>query len=290
MNQSLVSYSEIDEALRQTRSELAPYLSRLDFTSLAKYNRGYQRYASGPVAGFVDAELHIHRAVVEFCVGSLSTTSTIMEIGFFIPIIPIALAKLGFHVEAVEKLDLYGSALDELILFTKEKYGINVRNLDILNDNIDSLASQYNGIILSSIIEHLNGSPKALLERAQLLGKPNALYWISAPNAASLQKRIAMLLKGVPPYPPIADYFHSDYPFTGHNREYTLHDLLYVTKQSGFRVIRILGFNRPTTTPRSLREAALAILLIISSVGPDSWKQSLAVIAQVNKERRREAY
>ncbi len=277
MNRKNEVSSSVMAALIETRDELAPYLDRLDFEALSKHNRGYLGYAQDPASKFVDAEMHNHYSIVEYYTQALARGSSVMEVGFFIPVIPIALAKLGYQVEAIEKLAFYGDSLDELVDLASSRYGIRIHDLDILNDDIQMLASRYDGVILSAILEHLNGSPKALLDRAQILGKQSALFWVSVPNAASLQKRLLMLLRGQPPFPSISDYYFSDYPFTGHNREYTLRDLTFVLEQSGFSILSLQGRNRPLRRVRSPKEY---LIQLASEIGPDSVKQSLSAVVR----------
>lgn len=277
MNTQPISSNRIEAVMKEVQEELSPLLSRLDFEALAKHNRGYQRYAADPTSLFIKAEIHNHKKIIERLTQSLSANSRIMEIGFFIPMVPIALAKLGFNVEAIEKLDFYGDALNELIELASHKYGVVVHNMDVLGDDIEPLVNRYDWVVLSAILEHLNGSPRDLLRRCRTLGKDDALFWISVPNAVSLYKRILMFLKGIPPFPPIADYYGSAYPFTGHNREYTIGDLTFVIEQSGFDILSLEGHNRPLQTFHSLSQF---LIDIISEIAPDSCKQSLAAVAR----------
>lgn len=269
--------SKIISLMHETRDELSPFLTRLDFEILSKHNHGYLNYAIDPISKFIDSEIHVHSRIVECFSQMLPLGSKIIDIGFFIPVVPIALAKLGYHVESIEKLELYEDSLNELIDFASHNYGIKVHDLDIINDEIQPLINRYDGVILSAFLEHLNGSPKALLEKARILGTENALFWISVPNAASFKKRLLMLLKGVPPFPPISDYYNSDYPFTGHNREYTMRDLKFVLEKSGFDIISIEGCNRSLRASSSIKEF---LMRMVSQVNVDSTKESLVAIAR----------
>ena len=132
-------------------------------------------------------------------------------------------------------------------------------------------------MILSAILEHLNGTPKHLLNRTRVLGKDNAYYMIAAPNVAAIRKRISFLLTGSPPFPSISAYYHSAYPFTGHNREYSVRDLNYVLEQSGFDIIHLETYNRPTTFKRSIKDCLLSIAAVI---GPKSLCESMLAVAR----------
>lgn len=117
------------------------------------------------------------------------------------------------------------------------------------------------------ILEHLNGTPKYLLNRTRVLGKDNAYYMIAMPNVAAICKRTSFLLKGSPPFPSISAYDHSAYPFTGHNREYIIRDLMYVLKQSGFDIIHLVTYNRPATLKRSFTDCLLNIVALMGLKG-----------------------
>ena len=68
-------------------------------------------------------------------------------------------------------------------------------------------------------------------------------------------------------FPTISAYYHSAYPFTGHNREYTVRDLMYVLKQSGFDIIHLETYHRPATLKRSFMECLLNIVALMGLKG-----------------------
>jgi 2-polyprenyl-3-methyl-5-hydroxy-6-metoxy-1,4-benzoquinol methylase len=258
-------------AIREAREELSPYLQRLDFEAISQHNRGYLYYAKDPVKSFVDQELDRFLYTLNFVVQTFPKGSNILDIGLFIPIVPVALTKLGFHVESVENLAFYDNALDEIITFISSEYGISVINLDILTSNLESLSSPYDAVFLLAILEHLNGTPKYLLERAKQLVKPDGFILIELPNVAALRNRLVFLLKGYPPYPPYPDYFNSLYPFTGHNREYTIKDLEYAIEHCGLHIEKIRTFHH---VPAELEKHSFTsrIIRLLEQIGPSDWR------------------
>ena len=129
----------------------------------------------------------------------------------------------------MEKLAFYGNSLNDIITLITNRYHVGVYDLDILTDE---LPIQGDIVLLLAILEHLNGTPRHLLERAKRMVKPDG--WdmiIEVPNAANLTRRLSFLIKGSPPFPPFADYYFSEYPFSGHNREYTVRDLQFALQQ-----------------------------------------------------------
>jgi SAM-dependent methyltransferase len=270
------SNAQVSTAIQETRTELSPYVKRLNLSKLSRHNRGYLSYADDPVGSFIDAEAHTHVKIVSRLRNRLPEGARILDIGFFIPVVPIALSKLGFQVSSIEKLAFYDDALDDIITFSSKSYGIEVYDLDILNDDIDILG-HFDAVILSAILEHLNGTPKDLLKRARSIGKRKAYYVVTVPNVAALHKRLVFLLRGIPPFPSISVYYHSFYPFTGHNREYTMQDLKYVLNQSGFDIVHLETYNRPSKISHSLRKWLFNIL---TQIGPQTLRDSILSIAQ----------
>lgn len=270
-------HKEAIHAIAEAKNELRPFLERLDFTRISKHNCGYLKYAQDPVKYFIDGELIRYLYTVNFIYSSFPKKIKILDIGFFIPVIPIALSKLGFSVTAIEKLSYYDGALDEIIQFTMERYGIQVLDLDLFDDKLPKLEYQFDIILLLAILEHLNGTPKYLLEKIQRLVKPEGCLIVEVPNVASLNKRLVMLIKGKSPYPLFEDYYHSEYPFSGHSREYTVGDLKYALEQSGFDITKLKVFHHSALMPQSFKGK---ILRILELVGPPSWKPNIWVMAK----------
>jgi hypothetical protein len=262
--------------MAESRAELSPFLERLDLDKLAKHNKGYLSYAKDPIGLFIDAESHTHTRVVDYLYKNLPAKATILDIGFFIPIVPITLSKLGFQVCSIENLAFYDRALDDIISYVSKSYRIDVLDIDIVNDDIGE-DDRFDAVILSAILEHLNGTPKTIITRAQALGKENANYLFAVPNVAAIGKRISLLLKGSPPFPPISDYYHSAYPFTGHNREYTISDLKYILTQSGFEILHLETYNRPIKSGVPIK---VWLLNILARIGPESFQESILAVSR----------
>ena len=75
-----------------------------------------------------------------------------------------------------------------------QSYRIEVFDFNIFHDDIGTV-KQYDAVILSAILEHLNGTHKYLLNKTRVLGKDNAYYVIAVPNVAAIRKRISFILK-----------------------------------------------------------------------------------------------
>src|SRR5215216_2617481 len=218
---------DVIKAAHEARDELSPLLENLDFRVFSKYNAGYLRYQQNPTTYFVDLELNRFLHTATYIATNFPPSTRILDIGVFIPVLPIMLSKLGYQVEAVEKLSLYEGTLDKILELIRSKYKIKVHNIDIINQDTATLNDQFDIVLLMAILEHLNGSPKELLEKCRDLLKSSGFLFTEVPNIASLSKRIAFLLKGKSPLPEYSDYFFSEYPFEGHNREYSFSELQF---------------------------------------------------------------
>ncbi len=275
---------EVSKAVQETREELKPFLEKLDIEKISKHNRGYLRYAQDPVKHFIDGELIRYLHTVNFIYSYFPKSTRILDIGFFIPVVPIGLSKLGFKVSTIEKLSYYEGALDKIISFVTEKYGIKVIDFDLFKDNSASLMHQFDVVLLLAILEHLNGTPMYLLEITRQIVNPDGYVIVEVPNIESLSKRLTFLIKGKLPYPPFEDYFYSEYPFSGHNREYTISDLKYALIKSGFDLVRLEIFHHNALKRRSLKGNMIYILELI---GPASWRPNIWAVARPKSYHKR---
>jgi hypothetical protein len=87
------------------------------------------------------------------------------------------------------------------------------------------------------VIEHLPFSARATLESFYRILRPGGLLLLSTPNIARLSSVLRLLLRRTV-HPPIEQFFHADFPFTGHYREYTLDEVKKMLVWSGFEVLQ----------------------------------------------------
>jgi 2-polyprenyl-3-methyl-5-hydroxy-6-metoxy-1,4-benzoquinol methylase len=166
---------------------------------------------------------------------------------------------------------LYSGALDEIAGFAQSHYNITIRDFDGPWMQSAIAVERYDAALLLAVIEHLNGSPRALIQRIKEVIKPHGMLVVQAPNVASLGRRIHFL-KGASPFPAMSDYFHSDYPFTGHNREYTIAEIEYVIKESGLVVEKIEAFHdNPAWGPGWKAR----LIRLLETLGPRTWRPSI---------------
>ncbi len=111
-----------------------------------------------------------------------------------------------------------------------------MHDLDILSD--DMVRLEYNDVVLlMAVIEHLNGSPRRLINNVRKIMKPDALLFSEVPNISEFSKRIRMMF-GHSPLPQYKDYFYSEYPYAGHNREMTVEEVRFLFENCVFKLCR----------------------------------------------------
>ena len=156
------------------------------------------------------------------------------------------------HVNASTKiLDVGPSRLTELMA---ERFGAAVDSLGVqiptapgggrhfdfdLRDSVHNSLwpadlPRYDIIVFAEVIEHLPITPMAVLGFLRSLLKPGGLLFIQTPNAASITKRIKLLLGRNPFDMPTA---RGD--FSSHFREYTVAELNLMAKALDFRVQKV---------------------------------------------------
>ena len=124
---------------------------------------------------------------------------------------------------------------------------IDVYNLDV--DDLPYNNNAFDVVIFSEIIEHLfYGVPHALNEINRVIKKDGFLI-LTTPNLAKIPNRIRLLMGNVinPALSGENPFFQRDI-YKRHNREYTLEELMYLLKESGFKINRHFYWNYPADT------------------------------------------
>jgi 2-polyprenyl-3-methyl-5-hydroxy-6-metoxy-1,4-benzoquinol methylase len=184
----------------------------------------------------------------------------ICDLGGFWGAFPLTLHRLGCKVSMTETLRYYGSAFADLFAFL-ERSGVSVIDFDPF-DADSSLVDRFDAVTVMAILEHYPHSLKVFMGHVtELVGKQGLVY-LEVPNMAYWPRRLG-LLRGFSPLPAIEDVFHSSVPFTGHHREFTIHDLRKLAELAGLRIVHERAYNySPTATFLSrLRHTPIATLV-----------------------------
>ena len=178
---------------------------------------------------------------------------SLLDVGGYLAVFPLTLARLGHDVTVAERYDLYDGALDPVrdLLYAA---GVAVVDSDLTQTDAP-LPEPHDVVTCMAMLEHVAHSPKPLLENLRRC--TGRLLVVDVPNVAYSYKRWNAL-KGASTQPAIANMYDAREPFTGHHREYTLPELLDVLGLAGFEVARRETFNyslgRPSWRPGGLLE------------------------------------
>lgn len=264
---------KLPDELARIRDAIEAPLQALDLDRLGEHNRSYSRtYAGRRFESFVLSEWPYYAHVLQWYRAHVPKESRVLEIGTFIPIIPLLLAWEGYHVTTVEKLSYYGDALDPMVQVL-QRHGVVFHDADILDDGFAPGA--FDVVNLLAVVEHLLGSPKALLLRIhRMLRKDGALVF-AVPNQARLIRRLGLFLGGISVQTEFADYFESKYPFTGHHREYTKSEVIHSLSKTGFSIEELGSVRYP---PRG--SLVKRLITMVGNLLPATFHQMLFAVGR----------
>jgi SAM-dependent methyltransferase len=188
-----------------------------------------------------------------------SAELTVLDTGGFLAAFPLALARLGIPTMIAEVYAYYHGAFDDLRSFL-EGEGVGVWDLDLTHAQEGLPDRRFELVTNMAMIEHLPGSPKALMTNLRHLVRPGGKLILEVPNVGYWPKRWAALL-GRSVHQPLDAVYESEPPFVGHHREYTEQELRDVLEWSGFLPDEITAFNYSIDFERglvaSLRQARI---------------------------------
>ena len=250
-------------------------LKNMDMSRLGKYNFSYTKNKDDPFAYMVESEWAYYEKVLSWYLDNVPKSSTVLEIGMFVPVIPLLLSWEGYKVTAIENLNFYGKALDPMVKIAKDN-DIEFLNIDIIEDDLDD--KKYDCINLRAVIEHIVGRPKALLAKIRLMLNESGSFVFVVPNQARLVRRLGLMFGGISVLPEYEDYYKSDYPYEGHHREYVLSEVKYMFAKSNFIITRL-----DSVKYKPHGSLLKKIITIIGNFLPKQFHQAFFVIAKKNK-------
>lgn len=239
--------------VRQAGRDVIPLLEAVDIADLVVHNAGYAAYANDRHGSFVEAEMGRFVRAVKWILAA-QPTGRVLDLGTFIPVVPLALARLGYDVTIVERFGLYGPSFERELTSLANREALRVVDMDL---STEPLQGSFEVVLLMAVLEHLNGSPIELMRRIR--GIVEGVLVVDVPNIAELGQRLRFLL-GRSPLPDYATYLASGYPFSGHNREMTSSEVRHLLTETGFRAERLEVYDyipseRLTSRGRWLRRA-----------------------------------
>jgi 2-polyprenyl-3-methyl-5-hydroxy-6-metoxy-1,4-benzoquinol methylase len=228
----LTSRGDLEKLLVEADQAITPLIDAIDVDDLSRYNVAYRAYGAGKFRHFIEDERRRFLKAVTVITED-RPSGVVCDLGCFVPYLPLALSRLGYHAKIVDKYALFPEPFKRAIHHLAEAARIEVLDLDILQDDFAPLKDN-DVVLLMAVVEHLNGSPRQLMEKTRSIITPGGFLLFEVPNIAELSKRLRMLL-GRSPLGDYRTFLDSDYPFMGHNREMTISEVSELFARTGFR-------------------------------------------------------
>ena len=238
--------------------------------------------AEFPFKGYVnpgEAATGAHSNIAHTAIRYLEKGAKILDFGCGPCDKTAVLQLIGFNCSAYDDLQddwhkILGNR-EKIMLFAHSR-GIDFRLANQSGFPFDD--HSFDMIMLHDVLEHLHDSPRDLLNNLLKLAKPEALLFITVPNAVNIKKRLNVLL-GKTNLPPFNSYYWYPGPWRGHIREYVKNDLLKLSEYLNLAVMELRGCDHMLQKIPGIIK--LPYLLITSIF--DSWKDSWLLVARKRK-------
>lgn len=186
----------------------------------------YQRTTNDVTALFDDTHFEASKQPVK-----------VLEIGAYLGVVSISLARLGFDVTALDIPEFMQNAR------LRERYdaaGVECLVANLRDYSVPDKADKYDLVIMCETLEHLNFNPVPVLLEINRILKTGGRLYLSLPNLASLVNRVNLLL-GKSIHNPVDDFFQqlrddSNMLVGIHWREYTGSELVELLQSVGLQV------------------------------------------------------
>jgi 2-polyprenyl-3-methyl-5-hydroxy-6-metoxy-1,4-benzoquinol methylase len=136
--------------------------------------------------------------------------------------------------------------------------------------------SSFDLVTSLSVIEHLHESPREMLNTMGKMAREGGLIVIKMPNSVNLRKRLSVF-RGKTNFPPVNQFYDSNGTWRGHVREYTLDEIIYICKRSGFELVSATTFEH--LAHEKLASPLREIYLMICNLIP-TLRSSLLVVCR----------
>ena len=170
---------------------------------------------------------------------------SVCDVGGFLGVFPVTLARMGFDVAMTESRGYYSNAFDAVFEFIAAE-GVEIVDLDLFSEPAESLVKRYDAVTLMAVLEHFPHSHRQAMSNVKKLLEASGHLYVEVPNIAFWPKRWRMLF-GYSPLVAVEDKFESAVPFIGHHHEFTVEDLASLVKAAGFVPTRqwLFNYSRP---------------------------------------------
>lgn len=227
-----------------------------------------------PFKGYMNPENTVKRAysnIADTALRYLQTGATILDVGCGPCDKTAILQFLGFHCSAYDDLQddwhkIPGNR--EKILSFANKCGIDFKQA---NGGMWPFEKNYfDMVMLHDILDHLNDSPRDMLNDLLELVKPEGLLFVTVPNAVNIRKRMSVLF-GRTNLPRFEGYYWYPGPWRGHIREYVRNDLVKLSEYLNLEVLELKGCDHMLQKLPSISRPAYLLVTSIFQGWKDSW-------------------
>ncbi|MDA9868426.1 class I SAM-dependent methyltransferase [Gammaproteobacteria bacterium] len=239
-NTRLKTTNEVNKVIDIASEKIRILLDSIDFSEQIRRNALYQKYADNRFHYYVEMEVNRYVKVLDLITTKLDPDRKMLNVcdyGCMLPILPTALTELGYNVTIVDKYEYYGDEFKNSVKNYCDQNNLKIFDLDILNDSFDIIEKSDISINLA-VVEHLNGSPKKLINKIRNKTKEDGLFIFDVPNIANFVKRVRSLM-GYSPLDDYNDYLNAPYPYMGHNREMTVSEVKALMSAASFSIQHI---------------------------------------------------
>lgn len=161
----------------------------------------------------------------------------VLEIGSYLGIVSIVLARLGFSVTA---LDIPEFMANSKLQERYRRHGVTTRSVNLREGIIPADSEEFDLVIMCETLEHFDFNPVPVFREINRVLQTGGVLYLSLPNHASLVNR-AKLLCGQSLHNPINDFFNQlrkdcNMIVGIHWREYTKREIAELLEATGFSI------------------------------------------------------
>jgi 2-polyprenyl-3-methyl-5-hydroxy-6-metoxy-1,4-benzoquinol methylase len=247
---------------------------------VARHNSAW-RPGSTDFIGYMRASRIRYEQALDL-LGGIRNLGPICDIGGFLGLFPLTLAKLGVKTSMTEALKYYSSAFTPQFEML-EQNGIEVIDYDPFESDPGQHVGRFAAVTVMAVLEHYPHSPASFMNHVKKMMAPSGRILIEVPNIAFWPKRMA-LLRGKSPLVPLTAKLNSNVPFIGHHHEYSCDDLYALFRHSGLDLLSLRSFNYSLDAPLLNRLLTEPTMTISSWLLPNARETLVAVASAGNQQ------